>query len=153
MMVSVSVALTRLTKPLLLGGGLPDDEGLPLVPDTSQDEVLAQALAWEADLDLAVGDLGVPDWAMMTNDAPTEVPALGLLEFPLSESLQGAFEQVFGEAWRDVVLAQWCINWEGWTELVDDATAMRAAGEDTMSVMILDRICLLYTSPSPRDRG
>ena len=39
-----------------------------------------------------------------------------------------------------MVLAQWCINWEGWTELVDDVTAMRAAGEDTMSVLILDRI-------------
>ena len=91
-------------------------------------------------MDLAAGDLGVPDWAMMANDPPAEVPALALLDFPLSESLQGAFEQVFGDPCRGVVLAQWCINWEGWTELVDDVTAMRAAGEDTMSVVILDRI-------------
>ena len=64
-------------------------------------------------MDLAAGDSGVPDWCMVANDTPTEVPVLGLLDFPLSESLQGAFDQVFGETWRDVVLAQWCINWEG----------------------------------------
>ena len=137
---SQSVALTRLTKPLLLGGGLLGDEGVPLAPDTSQDESIALALGLEAEQDSAGRDVGVPDWDMMASETPREIPALALLDFPLSESVQGAFQQIFGDAWRDVVFAQWSIDWEGWDELVVDVTAMRAGGEDIMSTIILDRM-------------
>ena len=94
---------------------------------------------------------------MIHNDTVADAKANPDLEQPyhelgLKDDEYARIKEILGRRPTDAELAMYSVMWSEHCSYKSSKTHLRYFGETTTEEM-KSKICLLYTSPSPRDRG